>query len=74
MMLSEAQALIVWARKHRVKSIAIDGLSFELFEPGEKRPKIQASPEKSPPHSPSLPTLDQINEFIYRDPPEETLS
>lgn len=68
---AELKDLILFARRNRVKSISIDGASFELFTPGKKQPKAESNPEKPTVSIPKLPTLDQINDFIYTDPPEE---
>lgn len=72
MTLNEIKAVIEYAKKSRVKSLTIDGLSFELFErqKREKRIKPTQPNEKTLPND-RLPTLDEINRFIYENPEEE---
>lgn len=67
----EIKEIIKLARRHRVKSMSIAGLSFEL-RPSKKKP-IQIPEQDKPPKVslPPVPTLDQINDHIYKDKPEE---
>lgn len=63
----EMQRIVSFAKKARLKSITMDGVTFEFFERGPRKKRAPKSEEPSTPirQEPKPPTLDDINKFIY---------
>lgn len=70
----EIKKIANFARRAGVKSIKMDGLELsfkdEIILTRERKPRLvgkPTEPEKTVPVPPPLPTLDDINRFIYED-------
>lgn len=77
MTIQQIKQLVLFAEAKNIKYLNYEGLNFEFFDRvkapthEEPRPLVSAAPIAPeriiPPPDPG-PTLDQINEYIYKDP------
>ena len=72
--LQEIKKITNVARRSGVKALKVNGLEIEFKDEiiltRDRKPKLvgkPAEPDKTIPAPPPLPTLDDINRFIYED-------
>lgn len=69
--LKEFKKVVVFAKKHGVRALTIEGFAVEFFQgvlptPQRKLKAAPAEPETGNMKVPDMPpTLDQINQYIY---------
>lgn len=69
MTLDEIKARVQFAKKNRIRALSVDGLSFEFFERSPRKTRTPKAVEgKTALEGPKLPSLDDINRFIYENP------
>lgn len=71
MTFEEMQRIVLFAKKQRVRCLSLDGLTFELFPAGPRKQRTAKGAEPEGPAPIKIPSLDDVNKFIYENPEDK---